>query len=497
MSTNSPACIPCTVERKHCGRERPQCSRCRIYGVVCQYVLSSAENVNMPANPQVSSARLSQGVAHRQFCEPCHREGLISHVRMGIFLEHASQLGLFIDRVDHFAATAPRPLNPSGPLNSDRPLREAFLYAAYLWGIRLSTANADQRTQEFRRYAFPLASVVLERYSPTMCTEDDSLFSLQTCVLLAHYAFSGGDIVEGRRLCQLAVAHVRHRSYHRLQFTTLYSQQRYSPAFIQMMIDGYWTFWALDQAWSAVLDQEPCTHEFDSTTVASWPNALRATYTQSAYASLPRLDPPFTVLGYVQNLMAQQKPKREPREGSPLATRLKAVALFKEACRLVKESSHVVAPGHEARARYTTANRLAEAMKSRLSSPEFEADEDDPQALAVELLVDRTFLYAGLMRLQVILVPSSGTLSQASVYYARRTVEDALDSRAERPYPDPIMAQLAIMKMVLILRQRLWTDACRILQQEPIGRGPRAPTARSNQDALNQMIARIALLTTV
>lgn len=150
----------------------------------------------------------------------------------------------------------------------------ALLNTVYLWGAHLSTSTQlQQRVPFFLDRAIQSMVTALSGSHPLR-----ALHVLQAEVLLAHYCYSEGRLVEGRHHASAAAALVLSSGLHerpgsrRLPPRALgHHHHALSPPQDAVeekeRIDAFWAVWTLDRSWSLLTDM-PSILNTDSIEIA-------------------------------------------------------------------------------------------------------------------------------------------------------------------------------------------------------------------------------------
>ena len=175
-------------------------------------------------------------------------------------MHHAYQLGFFL--------TPARFRTQSQNANAND---SALMSAVLLWGSRLSSSSTLRNREAFFTDRATQAAAATTLGTPV----HDVLCTIQAEVLLAHYFFATGRLLEGRYHCLAAVALTTGSRFHLLDAASLGN----NPVAAGERVRAFWTVVNLDKAWAAVMNTPPSIAQFGRAAIhvtTPWPLAPEA-----------------------------------------------------------------------------------------------------------------------------------------------------------------------------------------------------------------------------
>lgn len=173
---------------------------------------------------------------------------------------HAYQFGFFLN-----------PARFSAWSQNANAKDSALTSAVLLWGSRLSSSTTLRN-----REAFFADHATQAAAATTMGTPGhDVLCTIQAEVLLAHYFFATGRLLEGRYHCLAAVALTTASRFHLLNAASLGN----NPVAAGERIRAFWTVVNVDKAWAAAMNTPPSLAQFGRAAIhitTPWPLAPEA-----------------------------------------------------------------------------------------------------------------------------------------------------------------------------------------------------------------------------
>ncbi|EPQ54965.1 hypothetical protein GLOTRDRAFT_22167, partial [Gloeophyllum trabeum ATCC 11539] len=283
------ACLNCRKRKMKCDGARPVCGQCERAGREedCEYAdggrtrtqmlqdtiselearIEELENPGQPStslclaaagqypyyagvNPPAVQAGVTTGSGWWDYDEPPRH---IARSLLETFLPHATQFGFFLDPRRFMSSTVL--VSTLGQEN--RPL-PALMTAVYLVGIRLSRSDEIRaRETVFLARVRSQLGLVLSNLRPNQVMQ-----AVQAEVILAHYLFYTGSIVEARYHTSAAVSLTMGYRLNKIHSLNDVVPNEFTLALPPAQdaieegerINGFWMVLVMDKAWAAALN---------------------------------------------------------------------------------------------------------------------------------------------------------------------------------------------------------------------------------------------------
>ncbi|KAI0091656.1 hypothetical protein BDY19DRAFT_904279 [Irpex rosettiformis] len=324
------ACVVCRSKKIKCDGNRPKCNQCLRFGkeAECEYGDRPAPNATRVLEGQIAYLENKIRQFERERSHGGSRHGTsgsrttvplsyptepppeVAQLLIRHFLPHARKVGCFVD--------LQRIFSPSQDTHSLSALRTTI----YLWGARFSR----DASYLHRESTFLANALLWLRHALASAQQQQriTLNLLQTEVLVAHYMFSNGRLLEGQSHYSAAVSLALTCGLHKLHTISATPSTGWLPASTTPAediekVNAWWSIFTLEKSWAAFLDVPTMlTERADCGTVIEtpWPRSSSA-----RIAFQPGPSPGQTVKRFMTDV-------RNDPTSSPLALQAKAAILL-------------------------------------------------------------------------------------------------------------------------------------------------------------------------